>query len=70
MRSIQAEGKDDIMRLSKQIAQLQVAEQKPQITTISNPQQSGSEKDGNEKKVKQRVKGKVEPMAREVAIRG
>ena len=56
MRSIQAEGKDDIMRLNKQIAQLWVVIQKPQNTTVSNPQQSGSEKDGNRKKLKLRIK--------------
>ena len=50
VRSIQAEGKDDITRLSEQIAQLWMVVQKPQNTTISNPQQSGSEKDGSEKR--------------------
>ena len=37
VRSIQAEGKDDIMKLSEQIAQLQLAVQKPQNTKVSNP---------------------------------
>ena len=40
VRSTQAEGKDDIVRLSEQIVQLQVAVQKPQKTVISNPWQS------------------------------
>ena len=50
VRSIQAGGKDDITRLSEQIVQLSVVVQKYQNTTISNPWQSGSEKDGNRKK--------------------
>ena len=49
MRSIQAEGKGDIVKLSEQIVQLQVVVQKPMNTEISNPQQSGGEKDGNGK---------------------
>ena len=68
MRSIQEEGKGDITRLTEQIVQLQVAVQKPQNTTISNPQQSGSEKDGNRKKGK--TKGQGEQMVREVTTRG
>ena len=43
-RSIQAEGKDDIVKLSRQIVQLQLRWQKPQSTTVSDPQQSGSER--------------------------
>ena len=58
MRSIQTEEKDDITRLSEQIAQLQVAVQKPQNTAISNLWQSGSEKDGNRKKGKTNSQGK------------
>ena len=60
MRSIQMEGKDDIMRLSKQIAQLWVAVQKPQNTTVSNPWQSGSKKDSNRKKGKTQDQGKIQ----------
>ena len=52
MRSIQAEGKDDIVRLNKQIAQLLVAVQKPLNTAVSTCQQSDSEKDGNRRKGK------------------
>ena len=52
MRSIQGEGKDDIVRLSKQMVQLQVVVQKPENIAVSNPWQSGSEKDNNRKKGK------------------
>ena len=55
MRSTQAEVKDDIMRLSEQIAQLQVVVQK---TTTSNPQQLGSERDGNGNQCNTRGQGK------------
>ena len=44
---MQAEGTDNIMRLSEQIIQLQVAVQKPWKTAISNLQQLGSERDGD-----------------------
>ena len=47
MQSTQAEGKDDIVRLSEQITQLPVAVQVPQKTTVSNPQQLRSERDGS-----------------------
>ena len=36
MRLAEAEGKDDIVRLIKQIMQLQVAVEKPQKTATSN----------------------------------
>ena len=49
---LQAEGKDNIARLSKESVQWQVAVKKPQNTTISNLWQLGSEKDGNRKKGK------------------
>ena len=52
VKSFQAEGRNDIMKFSKQIAQLQLAVQKPQSTAISNLQQSGGEKDSNKKKGK------------------
>ena len=58
VRSIQAEGKDDIARLRKQIVQLHVAVQKPQNTRIGNPWQLSSEKDGNGKKGKTKSQGK------------
>ena len=54
----QAEGKDDIVRLSEQIVQLQVAVQKPQKTMTSSPQQLGSEKDHNSNQCKTRGQGK------------
>ena len=47
MRSPQTERKDDIASLGEQIMQLQVAVLKSQKTQISNPQQLGSERDGN-----------------------
>ena len=48
MRSTQAEGKDDILRLSEQITQLPVAVQKPQeIPQSVTHEQSGSERDCN-----------------------
>ena len=50
VRSIQIEGKDDIVRLSEQIVQLWVLVQKPQNTTVSNLQQAGTEKDSNGKR--------------------
>ena len=70
VRSICAEGKDDIVRLSEQIAQLLEAVKMPKNTAVSNPWQLGSEKHGNGKKVKLRVKEKVKPMVREVTTRG
>ena len=50
--SIQVEGKGDIVILSKQFVQLWLAVQKPQNSTVSNPQQLGSEKDSIRKKDK------------------
>ena len=50
MRSIQAEGKDNIATMSEQIAQLWLVVQKPQNTAVSNPLQFSSEKDSNRKK--------------------
>ena len=58
VRSTQAEGWDDIVRLSKKIVQLQVVVQKPQKNTISNPQQSGSERDDNGNQHNARGQGK------------
>ena len=49
VRYIKVEGKDDIMRLSKHIAQLWVAVQKPQNSPFSKPQQLGSERDGSKR---------------------
>ena len=69
VRSMQAEEKDDIMRLSKQIAQFQVKVQEPQNTAISNAWQLSSERDGNRKQVKVIVKGRIKQMARGVTAR-
>ena len=70
LRSAQAEGKDDIIRLSEQIAQLQLTVQKPQKTTASIPWQWGSERDGNGNECDTRGKVKIKTMARDVTARG
>ena len=51
-------GKDNIMRLSKQIMQLQMVVQKPQKTSTSSPQQLESERDGNGNQCNTRGQGK------------
>ena len=47
-----------------------MAVQKPQKTTISNPGQLGSERDGNGNQHNTRVKVKIEAMVRDATARG
>ena len=47
-----------------------VVAQKPQNTTISNPQQMRSERDGNGKQGNTKSQGKIESMARDMTARG
>ena len=70
VRSPQTEGKDDITRLSEEILQLRVAVQKPQKTTISNPQQWEVKELVMAISVMPGVKVKIKAMVRDVIDRG
>ena len=69
MKSTQAEGKDDIMKLSEQIAAAAEWQYRSHQNTAESvtPPQSGRERDGNGKQYKiLGVKVKIESMARDV----